>query len=412
MAGVLFPSPGLSRRPFRGVTALMAGAVLLVSGPGGAVAGQDGPDRQVQHAQAAAATLNGVAALSPADVWAVGNASTSSGSQPALIEHWNGRAWKGVTVNPGRGARSSTLYGVSVVSAKDVWAVGYSTSGPGQERESTLVEHWDGRTWAKVDSPNPGAPKCKTIILFAVSAASASDVWADGYACQSPSHQVGTLVEHWNGHTWQRIASPSSGGDILLGIDALSASNAWAVGNAQRGPSQLTLTEHWNGHTWQRVASPSPRGAKASSLEGAGAASARDAWAVGYSQRATAGATLTEHWNGHTWQQVASPSPGGGRAGYAQLEEVAATSARNAWAVGYSSSTFINTLTERWNGRDWRRARSPDGGAGGALDAVTAVSADDVWAVGQSLTKTLRPSPLALRWNGRAWQRIPVPFPA
>jgi hypothetical protein len=342
----------------------MAGAVLLVSGPGGAVAGQDGPDRQVQHAQAAAATLNGVAALSPADVWAVGNASTSSGSQPALIEHWNGRAWKGVTVNPGRGARSSTLYGVSVVSAKDVWAVGYSTSGPGQERESTLVEHWDGRTWAKVDSPNPGAPKCKTIILFAVSAASASDVWADGYACQSPSHQVGTLVEHWNGHTWQRIASPS------------------------------------------------PRGAKASSLEGAGAASARDAWAVGYSQRATAGATLTEHWNGHTWQQVASPSPGGGRAGYAQLEEVAATSARNAWAVGYSSSTFINTLTERWNGRDWRRARSPDGGAGGALDAVTAVSADDVWAVGQSLTKTLRPSPLALRWNGRAWQRIPVPFPA
>jgi hypothetical protein len=413
MAGVLFPSPGLGRRPFRGAAALVAGAVMLVSGPGGAVTGRDGPDRQAQHAQAATATLNGVAALSPADVWAVGNASTSSGSQPALIEHWNGRAWTGVFVNPGRGARTSTLYGVSVVSAKDVWAVGYSTSGPGQVRERTLVEHWNGRTWAKIASPSPGAPRCQYNILFAVSAVSASDVWADGYACHGHSREVGTLVEHWNGHTWQRVASPSPGGGVLFGIDALSASNVWAVGNFQPGSSQLTLTEHWNGHSWQRTASPTPPVAKTSSLEGAGAASAGDVWAVGYAQRATAGSTLTERWNGHTWQRVASPSPGGGRAGYAQLDGVAATSARNAWAVGYSSSaSSVNTLAERWNGRAWRRTRSPDGGAGGALDAVTAVSADDVWAVGQSLTRTLVPSPLALRWNGRTWQRIPVPLPA
>jgi hypothetical protein len=60
------------------------------------------------------------------------------------------------------------------------------------------------------------------------------------------------------------------------------------------------------------------------------------------------------HWNGAAWKQVPSPSPRPS----AELAGVAAASARSAWAVGY---TFNSTgskpppkaLILRWNGTTW-----------------------------------------------------------
>jgi hypothetical protein len=63
--------------------------------------------------------------------------------------------------------------------------------------------------------------------------------------------------------------------------------------------------------------------------------SASNAWAVGLS----GGTSLTErtqilHWNGHEWQLTPAPDPGGG----SRLLAVAAGSARDIWAVGFTSS--------------------------------------------------------------------------
>ena len=78
------------------------------------------------------------------------------------------------------------------------------------------------------------------------------------------------------------------------------------------------------------------------------AASARSAWAVGYTYPIGAGVkTLTEHWNGTTWKRVPSPSPP-----RSTLRGVAAISARSAWAVGYTGSG--KTLILRWNGKAWK----------------------------------------------------------
>jgi hypothetical protein len=60
------------------------------------------------------------------------------------------------------------------------------------------------------------------------------------------------------------------------------------------------------------------------------AASASNAFAVGNYRAGSAVKSLIVHWNGHTWKQVASPSPGSG----SSLTSVAATSASNVWAVG------------------------------------------------------------------------------
>ena len=113
------------------------------------------------------------------------------------------------------------------------------------------------------------------------------------------------------------------------------------------------------------------------------ATSATNAWAVGY----TGSKTLIVHWNGRTWTQV--PSPGGA------LYGVAATSARNAWAVGSTSNS--KGLIERWNGQVWTQVPSPASAA--ALSSVTATSASNAWAVGS----TEAGKTLIMHWNGSAW---------
>src|SRR5439155_13253992 len=47
----------------------------------------------------------------------------------------------------------TVLNGVTCVSASDCWAVGYYSSSADQ----TLVEHWDGMSWAIISSPNISA---------------------------------------------------------------------------------------------------------------------------------------------------------------------------------------------------------------------------------------------------------------
>jgi len=78
------------------------------------------------------------------------------------------------------------------------------------------------------------------------------------------------------------------------------------------------------------VPSPSPSSA-GNALSGVAAISATDAWAVGYTiDKGDVKHTLIEHWNGKAWERVSSPDPGGA----AELDGVAAAGATNIWAVG------------------------------------------------------------------------------
>src|SRR5579862_7495566 len=130
-------------------------------------------------------------------------------------------------------------------------------------------------------------------------------------------------------------------------------------------------------------------------LSGVAATSARNAWAVG-----SAGVkTLIVHWNGTAWKRVPSPSPAAGGG----LDGVAATSARDAWAVGGTRGG--KTLILRWNGTTWKRVPSPAPAAGGGLDGVAATAARNAWAVGT----TRGGKTLIVHWNGTAWTRVHSP---
>ncbi len=223
--------------------------------------------------------LTGVVAPSATDVWAVGayfNHSTHL--TETLVEHWDGSSWS-VVNSPNRASRShSTLTAVALVSPDDIWALGSSDDGPA---ERTLLEHWDGSAWTLVSSPSPGTWNS---ILQSLAIVSANDVWAVGYYIVYPSIEKLTLIEHWNGRHWSVVDSPnpSTVDNVLNGVAVISTGDVWAVGTIQTrtyGPFR-TLIEHWDGTGWSVVDSPSP-GLNLNELIGIAVTSATSVWAVG-----------------------------------------------------------------------------------------------------------------------------------
>jgi hypothetical protein len=137
----------------------------------------------------------------------------------------------------------------------------------------------------------------------------------------------------------------------------------------------------------------------AGGLAGVAATSARNAWAVGSTGSFASPRLLIARWNGTSWKQAtASGLPAG------ELTAVTATSASNAWAVGTTNSR--QSLILRWNGTSWKRAASA--GAAGTISGVAASSASNAWAVGTT-GSLASPKPLLLHWNGTSWKQVPSP---
>jgi hypothetical protein len=280
-------------------------------------------------------TLDGVVAISASNAWAVGFYEKRTTSFRTLIEHWNGAKWS-VVPSPNADSGENALAGVAAVSASDIWAVGYrhGPGGPGSGARKTLAEHWNGHTWRIVPTPSPG-PARGDGFLFGVAVAPAGPVWAVG---SEPSRFSSTLALRWTGAKWltTRTADPGQGDRFLQAVAAPSAHVALAVGSDLNGNQTRALAQKWNGTAWSVVPAASP-GADYNSLQAIAARNASQAWAVG-SRRANPGArftTLIEHWDGHAWTPVPAPSPG---AGDDWLFGAAAVPGSGFWAVGVAGS--------------------------------------------------------------------------
>lgn len=317
--------------------------------------------------------LQGVAAISANDVWALDDVRPTS-----TTLHWNGTLWSIVTPASPAGSTGVTLLGVTATSSNDVWAVGsyYTQSGT----LLTLTEHWNGALWSVVASPNATAQNW----LAAISATAANNAWAVGEAFDV-SGNVTTLVEHWNGSAWSIVSSPNPSlvSNQLFSVKAISAANVWAVGNSFVNSNlSQTLIEHWDGHSWSIVSSPFVA-SKTNYLFGVDAVSAKNIWAVGYSVDSFfASQTLIEHWDGQSWSIVSSPN---GTGSSSNLRAIAVVSGKNIWAVG--DATVLNgdnTLVEHWNGTQWSIATSPNPlQQSNILQAAARVpGTGQVWAVG------------------------------
>ncbi len=89
------------------------------------------------------------------------------------------------------------------------------------------------------------------------------------------------------------------------------------------------------------------------------------------------------------WKVVSSPNVGSGNN---QLQAITAITSSDTWAVGSSapdSSSASQALIEHWNGTQWSVVSSPQpNGWTSDLTGVAAISGNDVWAVGSYVSNT------------------------
>ncbi|HEU5438437.1 MAG TPA: hypothetical protein VFU88_04030 [Ktedonobacterales bacterium] len=228
---------------------------------------------------------------------------------------------------------------------------------------------------------------------------------------------------------WRIVSSPNvtnpypfPASNELNAVSALSSSDAWAVGGefaGAPGPAS-SLIEWWDGTAWRLVANPGP-----GNLYGVAAVSAHDVWAVGRqggyyndSYRVYVYTTLIMHWNGSQWSVVPSPNPD---TSGSYLTSVTAIAANNIWAVGYTGTLGPGSgeaLIEHWDGKAWGVVSSPRPAetTGSVYTAVTRIpGTNHLWAVGYAPYRTIGArttgylQPLIERWDGSAWHIVAGP---
>lgn len=304
--------------------------------------------------------LRAVTAVSRKDVWAVGwYVDAATRSNTPLTQHWDGSVWGVVPAAPP--GLIGSLQGVDAASSDDVWAVGSSRTE--LQTSAALAVHWDGTAWKIVEVPAPEAGPFVSMVLTDVEALGPDDMWAVGYWSSVPEAPPSPLIEHWDGRRWEVVDSPDLGTwSELHGVAGTGPDDVWAVGNTEVRVGadfvERALIEHWDGTAWRLVRAPFVARRSPFTLESVDVRSPADAWAVGQVTRPTAVVTISFHWDGTHWARVPTVNPS---EEFQLLGGVAMASRNKVWAVG----TYFDaargqdaTLVERWNGRRWVRERS------------------------------------------------------
>ena len=347
--------------------------------------------------------LNDIAAVAPNDVWAVGTYVNGSTVYQTLAEHWNGSAWS-VIPTPNVGAGNNLLTSVTAIGPGDVWAVGLTRPGNTSTAAQPLTEHWNGNNWIVVPT---GITTFASTPLYGVSADASNDVWAVGISANFPNG--GPFVIRWNGSAWSYAVSPNAivrtSGLTFAGLNAVkvfSADDVWVVGDGANfnGSTQVSpdtaFSSHWTGSFWTAGwPDMHPNGDFLSDVQGAPG----DIWAVGGQGQpgsTTSDNVLIVHTNGGpTWADYTGVTPGLS----ANLFGLGYLSPDNVYAVGTSASAnpgttmeIDRTLVERWNGINWSQVPSehPSTSTSEGLNAIAAITSNDVWAAGLMESGPLR----------------------
>lgn len=324
-----------------------------------------------------------VSMASGTDGWAVGQFMDAQALGHPLTEHWAGSAWTRVSA-PEPAGKQASLAGVDELGPADAWAVGTSaagSAGEGNIDEAPMIEHWSGSAWHLVKGVS--LPSGATGTLNAVGGSGPGDLWAVGFMLSADATQEQVLFEHFNGKTWQQAAFPTQAracdpdaSDCFLdprAVSATSPDDVWVVGTVLEPNPTANFAAHWNGTAWSVVPAPCLTGEKVTACSGEGN-------------------DLNE------------------------LNGVTAISPTDAWAAGsegnVNGNNFHVPYVEHWNGTAWSLVKTPNrGGEGSLLNGVTALSATDVWAVGQTQQLNGAITPLTEQFNGTTWALVPSPAP-
>ncbi|HJQ49786.1 MAG TPA: hypothetical protein VJ838_04675 [Gaiellaceae bacterium] len=219
---------------------------------------------------------------------------------------------------PTPGGRRSSLENSAIVSARDVWAVGLSATGP-------LMLHWNGNRWSRAAGPDFGG--ADGFYQAVARIPGTSGVWVFGQDGNGAE-----LAARWTGSAWQNYTLPISGSGWATtdaSLSAASASSAW-IGISLRtdNGSYEPWMIHWDGSSWSQIPAPNPGGK--GEISGVNAGSPSDAWAIGsYLVTKTKAHPFLLHWDGTRWSVAALPRHAGFSGSVA-----AVPGTRQVWAAG------------------------------------------------------------------------------
>jgi hypothetical protein len=315
-------------------------------------------------------TLLGVTAVTASEAWAVGGIGKDPDAPTEIaIQRWNGRRWSRVEA-PSPGSFVNELRAVDAAEPNDVWAVGRSDSGFGDE---PLVMHYDGTDW--IESVLP--PNLQGV-LNGVAAISPTDAWAVGFSGDPEVSLERALVLHWDGTAWATVEVDKTigGGKAALeDVEAVSPTDLWGVGYHRFQPAIL----RFDGEAW----SNSPTDIKGS-VHAVEAFATSQVWAVG---------TPIQAFDGTSWTQAPMARSD------ADLVAVAAVDGQDIWAVGSEPRKQEDTTSAavfRYGGNRWIPVEGPSVPGSDVLTAIDALPDGTVLAVGYKDVETGRRT-LAIR---------------
>jgi len=93
-------------------------------------------------------------AISPGNLWAVGSATSLSSTSATLTEHYNGSAWS--LVSSAQPTQVGDLEAVAALTPANVWAIGQPATGNQTQPVVPLVEHFNGTSWKVQPAPSLG----------------------------------------------------------------------------------------------------------------------------------------------------------------------------------------------------------------------------------------------------------------
>jgi hypothetical protein len=293
-------------------------------------------------------SLLGIDAVSRTDAWAAGIIGLTSTNAPltALIEHWNGRAWRRSAV-PAKAAATLTsgsqfLDSIAASSAANVWA--FSDSG------AYLRLSRSG--WQPGSLPRRLARRS---VIVSANVFSPADVWVFGIGNDTAASEskLTSFAARFNGGRWSSVRMPGHGTGF---VSALSRTDMWAI-TGEGLSAKHTLgprVARWNGKSWQLTA-VQPKLATGTELNSIFARSNRDVWVAGSVRNAKRGTSpLAEHWNGRVWRLV-SPSTTATSADIV-LSNLVADGSGGIWAT---STDLDGTRASFWHYANgvWRAVR-------------------------------------------------------
>jgi hypothetical protein len=167
--------------------------------------------------------LTGITVASDGSVWAVGGSDDRTGT---FILRWTGNAWVRAKVPPVARNVDVDLQSVTAVSPRQVWAVGDMTVGSSAPHPYAL--RWNGRAWSSVKVPDP-RPQVHDLRMASVAAFGHGQLAAVGYTAGQTVLKA--VYSRWNGRSWSVVLGSVQG--AVPAAVTTDGRRLWAVGSRE-----------------------------------------------------------------------------------------------------------------------------------------------------------------------------------